>query len=137
MTLNAPSFDIMTLLDAEGKGVTGQDLFASTWGKVGNQEVNEQVLIVDRDSSTSPLPETYENVTFQVMARGKINASFKPAHDKLRDIYEFLAQAPVQDVNGTGYNKFNPVGPPSSLGRDDTGRPLWTMNFFSYRNAIA
>ena len=132
MSLNAPSFDIMTLLDSNGKGTIGTDLFAMAWG----DGINTQVLVLDSGSVDRGQQLQSEQPLFQILARGEPGGDIATTHDKLRDIHEFLLPLPVTTINGLEYLSFFTISSPTGIGRDENDRAVYTANYSSFRNPI-
>lgn len=130
--MKAVSVDIMSLLNTNGLGVTGTDLFAMAW----NESVDSQILILDTPGVDSPLKEVYEQPTFQILVRGEKGGDMITAHDLLRSIHEFLIVQPTQTIDGTDYLQYEPLSTIAGLGRDDNDRPVFTMNYYTFRNPI-
>ncbi len=129
--MKAVSVDIATLLEDNGLGVFGTDLFAMAWG----EGVDKQVLIMDTPGRDSPLKGLYENPTFQVLVRGAKNDDLNTAYVTIRDIHEFLIAQPSQDIDGTGYLEYEPLSTIAGLGRDKNDRAIFSMNYFTFRDA--
>jgi len=137
MTQAAVTEDIRFLLDANALGVSGTDLFSYEWGSsIDGKEIDKQVLVVDSDSITSDLKETYEQPTFIIYTRGNPGESAKVVHDKARPIFDFLRAQPTQAINGVDYLEFEPIGGLLPLGRDDNKRFVYSMNFYTFRDPI-
>ena len=130
--MNQPSFDIMTLLGANGLGTIGTDLGGAAW----LEGVDEQVIILDTGSIDRPLALQSEQPTFQILSRGKKNDSMKVAHDTLRAIHEFLLPLGTTTINGEDYLSFFPINAPTGIGRDDEDRAVFTANYSTFRNPL-
>ena len=130
--MNAVSFDIMTLLSANALGTIGSDLGGAAW----LEGVDEQIIIIDTGSIDRPLALQTEQPTFQILSRGKRNASLKDAHDKLRAIHEFLLPLGTTVINGEDYLSFFPVSSPTGIGRDKNDRAVFTANYSTFRNPL-
>lgn len=130
--MNQPSFDIITLLGANGFGTIGTDLAGAAW----LEGVDEQVIVLDTGSIDRPLALQSEQPTFQILSRGAKNASMKIAHDTLRAIHEFLLPLSTTEINGDDYLSFFPVSGPTGIGRDDKDRAVFTANYSTFRNPL-
>ena len=133
--MNQPSFDIATLLAANGFvnfGDPNGNVRAAAWieGK------DEQVLILDTGSVDRPLALQSEQPTFQILSRGKKNDSMKVAHDTLRAIHEFLLPLGTTTINGEDYLSFFPISAPTGIGRDKNDRAVFTANYSTFRNPL-
>lgn len=130
--MNAVSFDIMTLLAANGHGTIGTDLSAMAW----LEGVQEQILVIDTGSIERDLALQSEQPTFQILARGKKNDDLKTTHDKLRLIHEFLLPLSTTTINGKDYLSFFPISAPTGIGRDKNDRAVFTANYSTFRNPL-
>lgn len=130
--MNAVSVDIMQLLTDNSLGTVGVDLFAMGWG----EGVDAQTLVMDQSGRDSALKEVYENPLFQILVRGDKNGDLNTAYGTIRSIHEFLIAQPTTQINGEDYLGFEPIGSIAPLGRDDNDRPVWSMNYFTFRNPI-
>lgn len=130
--MNQPSFDIMTLLGANGFGTIGNDLAGAEW----IEKTDKQVIVLDTGSIDRPLALQSEQPTFQILSRGKKNESMKIAHDTLRAIYEFLLPLGTTTINGEDYLSFFPISAPTGIGRDKNDRAVFTANFSTFRNPL-
>lgn len=130
--MNQVSFDIMTLLGGNGFGTIGTDLGAAAW----LEGVDEQVIVLDTGSIDRPLALQSEQATFQILSRGKKNASMKTAHDTLRAIHEFLLPLGITTINGEDYLSFFPISAPTGIGRDKNDRAVYTANYSTFRNPL-
>lgn len=133
MALNAASEDIRDLIIGAGFTPT----FSLAWGSgTDGDEINAQNLVTDTEAIPSIITDENENPTFNIMVRGGVDESAKVAHDRARSLYEFLLQESSQTINGTEYLRFTPIGGLLPIGRDGNRRPVYTMNFYSYRCAV-
>ncbi len=130
--MNAVSFDIATLLNANALGVFGTDLFAMAW----DEEVDAQTLVMDQMGNSSALKEVYENPNFQILVRGEKGADINISYGIIRATHEFLIEQPSTIINGEDYLEFEPLGTIGPLGRDENDRPVWSMNYYTFRNPI-
>lgn len=135
MTLAAVSTDIKTLLDANGFGTDGDDLFAFEWGSdIKGAEIDKQTLILDTEAIPSDLKKLYEQPVFLILVRGTKNEAAKTVHDRARAIWEFLIIQETQDINGVSYLQFEPIDGMIPLGRDGNKRFVYSMTFYTFRN---
>ena len=131
--MNAVSFDIATLLAANGFGNFGDpggNIGAMAW----LEGVDTQVLILDTGSIDRPLALQSEQPTFQILSRGNKGGDLKVAHDKLRTIHEFLLPLGTTTINGEDYLSFFPISAPTGIGRDKNDRAVFTANYSTFRN---
>lgn len=128
---NAVSFDVMQLLDTNGFGTQGTDLFALGWGV----DVDEQILLMDTEGFESERKLAYEHPGFQVLTRGKKTESQGVAYERARDVHIFLINQPdLLTINGVDYLGFEPVSSLIPLGRDSNERYTFSVNYVTYRN---
>lgn len=130
--MNAPSFDIMTLLADNAFGAIGTNLFAMAWG----DGTDEQLLVIDTGGIDRSLALQSEQPTFQILARGKPGEDIKTTHDKLRLVHEFLLPLGTTAINGEDYLSFFPISAPNGLGRDENDRAVYTANYSTFRNPL-
>jgi len=126
------SKDILTILEANGFGVIGTDLFGEKWGP---DSVNIQTLVKDSASAESVDKLQYENVAFQILHRGGINESIDVLYDRARLIHVFLVTQPeLVTINSTDYLGFEPQSNLAGLGLDKNERYIFSSNYVSFRN---
>ena len=136
MTQTSVSEDIRSILDPTF-GTEGTDLFCYEWGStLDGGEIDKQILVLDTEAIDADLKEVYEQPTFVIMVRGGDNESGKVVYDRARPIYEFMIQALTQEINGTDYLQFEPIGGLIPLGKDDNNRFTYSMTFYTFRNSI-
>jgi hypothetical protein len=137
MSLNSVSEDIVTLLNANSKGVEGTDLFSFQWGSdTSGEEVDKQILVMDGQSIDVELKEEYENPVFLIYVRGSTNEPIKTVYDRARGIYEFMLSQATQTINAIEYLQFKDIGGLAALTKDGNNRFTYVMNFFTYRCSI-
>ena len=132
MSLNAPSFDIATLLDTNAFGTLGTDLFAMAWG----DGVDSQLLVLDSGSIDRGQQLQSEQPLFQILARGAPGGDIATTHELLRDVHEFLLPLDTTTINGLEYLGFYTISAPTGIGRDENDRAVYTANYSSFRNPI-
>lgn len=133
--MNAASFDIATLLSANGFGVfggVGANLGAMAW----LEDVDEQVVVLDSGSIDRPLALQSEQPTFQILARGKRGDDMNVAYGTIRAIHEFLLPLSTTVINGEDYLSFFPTSAPTGIGRDKNDRAVFTANYYTFRNPL-
>lgn len=135
MSLNQVSFDIATLLGANGFGTIATDIFMIEFQDDIDGSIDSQVVVVDNEGSGSPLKDLYEQPEFQILVRGNKTEGTLIASAKARSIHEFLIAWPNATVNGNDYLGVEPMGSgPVFLGRDDSDRPVFSSNYFTHRD---
>jgi len=128
---NAPSFDIMTLLGANGFGTIGTDLFCLMW----NPGTDKQTLVMDSEGFDTEQKDQYEQPGFQILVRGDKRESPKIVHDRARLIWLFIKDSSDSvTINSVEYLGFELSGNMVTLGKDENERFTYSMNFFTYRN---
>ena len=126
--MNSVSFDILTLLQSQGFGTIGTNMFGNELGTV-----DAQILVSDTGAYDSQLHELYENPTFQIIVRGNKKESNLTSYNKIRAIYEYLNTQGLTTINSQEYELFKSFGGINGLGRDDNDRYVWSCNFMTYR----
>lgn len=122
--------DVGKLLEQGGFGVFGSDIFAYKWG---NKKEN-QVLVLPGVGSLSPLKDLYRNPSVQILVRGEKNKSHSIYYQLAESIYDYLSNLPeVVTVNGNVYKGFDPEADIAALGEDGNERPVFSLNFETYR----
>lgn len=137
MALNAVCEDIRAMLNTDGKGVSGSDLFSFQWGSaVSGKEVDKQIMIRDLEPVDALIKDEYEQPYFQILVRGAAGESLKAVHDRARGIYEHMITQPRRTLNGTEYVQFAPSGGIIGQGMDGNNRAVYAMTFFTYRDSV-
>ncbi len=130
--MNAVSVDVMTLLQTNGFGTIGTDLFAMGWG----EGVDAQVLVMDSEARSSTLKVEYENPTFQILTRGARGADMNTAYETARSIHEFLIIQERQVINSSEYLEYEPTSGLIHLSRDENDRAVFSSNYYTFRLPI-
>lgn len=130
MTKRPISQDIAALIEAQGLGTIGQNIFMFGWG----EKEESQLLILETGGFDPELQESLERLSFQVLYRGKKAESALIGYEKIREVYEFLNDQLNVIIEGTCYPQFNPLAPPAGIGQDDEDRFIFSMNYVTYRN---
>ena len=132
--MNAVSFDIATMLGANGFGTFGADgsIYAFAW----NEKLDEQILIMGSGNIPVPLKELNENPRFQILVRGKKGADINTAYGVIDSIHRFLIVQARQTINLTEYAYYEPVTGIISLGRDENDRYVFSSNYYTFRESI-
>jgi hypothetical protein len=137
MPLTSVSEDIRVLLDANGFGVSATDLFSHQWGSgLNGAEIDKQILVRDNGDIDALDKTIYETPTFTILVRGGAKESFSTVRLRARTIYETMLQEERQVINGNEYVQFAPQGGLLPIGKDASNRWVFTMNFFTFREAI-
>jgi len=132
---NAPCVDICTLLNANGFGTLGTDLFGMEWGTVGDDPIDQQTLVIDTEGFSSEQKNAYEHITFQILFRGDKRESGKDVYDRARLVHLFLIDSSDSvTINSTEYLGFEPQSNLAPLGPDSEERYIYSMNYFTFRN---
>ena len=133
MTISAIHYDIATLLNDNGFGTLGTDLFGGEWGI----SVDAQTLVLDGVGTPSDLKELYEQPSVQILVRGEKNQAAHLVYSSAKAISDFLVTlAESVTINTTEYKGFEPSSNIAPLGKDANERHIYSMNFFTYRAAI-
>lgn len=132
--MNPPSVDIKDLLDADSDvGLTfPTDLFVSEMPK----EPDLCAAVFDSGGFDPDAHIDYQRPTVQVRVRGNKGA-YVAAHSLAQAIRDALNGLNDQTVNATRYIGIWVVGDVLSLGQDDNGRPLLSVNFRIHRTAAS
>ena len=133
MTTNAIYVDIATLLNDNGFGTIGTDLFGGEWG-IG---VDAQTLVLDGVGIPSDLKEVYEQPSVQILVRGEKNQAAHLVYSKAKAISDFLVTLSESvTINTTEYKGFEPSSNIAPLGKDANERHSYSMNFSTFRAVI-
>jgi len=133
MTSNAVYYDITQLLSDNGFGTLGTNLNGSEW-LIG---VDAQTLVLDGVGTASPLKQTYEQTSVQILVRGEKLQASHLVYATAKAIYDFLVtQSESVTINTTEYKGFEPSSDIAPLGKDANERHIYSMNFSTYRAAI-
>jgi len=127
--MNSPAADVATLLQTNGFGTLGVDLFGGEWGNP-----DAQILVVDAGMKGAVLPGCYEEPLIQVLYRGLKNQGAVPVYGVLREVHEFLLTRTDLTVSGTLYSQFVPESGIIPVMRDDNNRFVYSSNFSCIRN---
>jgi hypothetical protein len=120
--------DVALLLQSEGFGTLGINIFAYKWGSS-----EDQVLVMPGVGSSSLLKDLYRNPSVQILIRGKRNVSHTIPYSLAERIYGFLSNLPENvSVNGNSYKGFDPESEIGVLGEDENERPVFSLNFNTY-----
>lgn len=133
MTMNAVHFDVATLLNDNGLGQLGTDLFGGEWAI----NTDKQTLVLDGIGVPSELKELFEQPGVQIIVRGDKNEPAKNVYSTAKAIYDFLIMLSESVIiNSVEYKGFEPSSNVAPLGKDANERHSYSMNFTTYRAAI-
>jgi hypothetical protein len=130
--MNAPSVDIKDLLDAESSLALAfnTNLFLN---EIPETAPDLCVGVFDSGGLPPTLGYVYEYPTVQVRVRGT-KGDFRPAEELARDIKRELHGVANHWLDSvTRIVLIQAMGEPFMLGRDDNGRPIFTINFQIHR----
>lgn len=133
MTTNAVYYDIVTLLSNNALGSLGVNLNGSEW----LINVDAQTVVLDGIGTPSELKEIYEQPSFQILVRGEKRQAAHEVYTKAKVISDFLLSQPeCVTINATDYKGFEQGSNIAALGKDENERHIYSMNFYTYRNAF-
>lgn len=133
MSVNSPDQDVLTLLQSNGFGTGGADLFSFQWGSdLDGIEVNKQICVTT-DSYIDQIDRTVEQPVVNIMVRGGTDESQSDVYARARDIYDFMIKEPRQFIGLSQYVQFHPVGGLIPAGLDDNQRIVYSMSFYTFR----
>lgn len=121
--MNAPSDDIVTILEGAGLGVAGTSLFS------GNLPDTKKVLaigVIDTGGFDSEYSIDIEKPTVQIKVRGP---KFVDVYSKVRAIGVQIMQATDVIIGTTRYIHILQNGQPMNLGIDEDNRYTYALNF--------
>lgn len=123
--MNPVNEDMKDVIVAAGYGTFGTDLFVG----VLPDTPNLCVALIESGSWREPEPNPdLEYPTMQVLVRGGTNEYLK-ARDKMEDIYAHLRDIGQVTVGTTFYGGVWCSSGPTSIGRDERERPVFSANF--------
>lgn len=129
---NAPSFDIASILRANG-------VDAGTWLVFESREPenpNSTVTVYDSGGLASNPAWILDFPSVQIRVRGDIN-KYTLAYDKSQEIKDLLLGLPKQVINTTEYIGIWVLGDITALGYDDNKRPILVQNWRIAREPAA
>lgn len=131
--MNPTYYDTATLLNDGLASLTlGSNLFGGEW----SAGIDKQALCLEGVGTPSPLAESYEQSSVQILVRGGAREADYITYRQAKEISEFLlSQTSCVTINGTVYKGFEQGSNIAALGKDQNERFLYSMNFFTYRNA--
>lgn len=122
--------DVAKLLEQGGFGTLGTDIFAYKWGS----KKENQILVMPGVGSASPLKDLYRNPSVQILVRGEKNKSHATYYQVAENISNYLSGLSENvEVNGVLYKGFDPETDIAALGEDGNERPIFSLNFETYR----
>lgn len=135
--MNPIYYDVAFFLQANGFGTIGEDLAGGEWNKaVNGNPFNKQTLVLEGIGTPSDLKDLYENPSVQILVRGDKMEPDVDVYRRAHTISRFLLSQPENvDVNGTCYKGFEEGSTIAPLGKDESQRFVYSMNFFTWRSA--
>ena len=134
--MNPAYYDVANYLASKGFGVVGGAIFGGEFGSSGDSDIDAQILVKDGISAPFTIKDQAEDLTVQILVRGEKRESQLTLHTRAMAIYNhFVSYYGLINMGGTCYTDFEPENF-AYIGRDDQERPLYTMNFQTYRNPI-
>ena len=132
--MNASYYDVATLL---GSGIASLTLGTNLFGGEWSAGVDKQVLCIEGVGVPSEQKELYEQPSVQILVRGDKNQPDYRVYNMAKEISDFLLQQPeCVKINDTDYKGFEVGSSIAPLGKDENERFVYSMNFFSWRNAF-
>ena len=127
--MNAPSDDIKDILE----GLSSLALtFATDLFVAKRPPLPDQCVTVYDSGGYDPQANDYERPTVQVIVRG-LKGGYRTAYALAKSIKDELHEYANQTVNSTRYIAIYTQGDILSLGEDENGRPLLSVNFRIHR----
>ena len=129
--MNPVYYDVAFHLQSNGFGTLGDDLFGGEWG-----DSDKQILVIDGAGIPSPLKDSYEQPSVQILVRGnKLEPDYQ-VYRAAKLIYDFMVSLPeTVELNGTCYKGMEIGSNLAPLGKDENQRFIYSMNFTTWRNA--
>jgi hypothetical protein len=128
--MNATYYDVAQLLEDNGFGLLGADIFGGEWG-----EPDKQILCLEGVGTPSDIKALYEQTSVQILVRGEKRARDHDTYTVARAVSLFLlGLSECVAVNGTDYKGFEEGSNIAPLGQDTNERFMYSMNFYTYRN---
>lgn len=121
---NSVAKDMATLLQTQGVGTLGTDIF---YGRMPNSP-DLQVSVYDTGSLFISPKYKRDEVTFQVRIRGDRN-DHDTGYDLSNSVKNALLGIGPQVVNSTSYPLFVMLIDTTFVAYDDDNRPMWTQNW--------
>lgn len=117
--------DIADFLEDEGIGTVGTDIFVGH--SPDDEDVSQNIISVIDTGGTTPDPylPTHEP-TFQVFVR---NTSFLNGKNKLEAVRSALHRTGDTTIGSTKFMFILAISEGGSLGKDEVGRELFSINF--------
>lgn len=123
--MNSPAYDIATILQNNGFGTIGQNIFVSD-----DQPYSQDSIIMIRDTGSFDVDTPRQNVewvTLQITIR-EAKGQGELCANKSRSIKNFLKNLTQVYVNDTYFAFINQTNGPNYVGLDDVMRPSYTIN---------
>ena len=130
--MNPIYVDAAFFLQANGFGSLGTDLFGGEWGEVKDK----QILCLNGIATPADLKDLYEPQSLQILVRGDKLERDMDVYKRAYDIRKFfLSQPECIEMNGTPYKGFEENASVAPLGKDESQRFIYSMNFSTFRNS--
>jgi hypothetical protein len=123
--MNSPAYDIATLLQDNGFGSIGVNIFVSD-----DQPPEQDSIIMVRDTGSFGPDTPRQNVewpTLQITTR-EARGQGQLCADKSRSIKNFLKNLTRVSINDVYFAFINQTNGPNYVGLDDVMRPSYTVN---------
>ena len=128
--MNPTYYDVATLLENNGLGTLGADLFGGEWG-----EPDAQILCLEGVGTPSDITGLYEQPGVQVLVRGEKGQRDRDVYARAKAVSDFLLSQPqCVTTGGTDYKGFEEGSNIAPLGKDSNERLIYSMNLYTYRN---
>lgn len=124
-------YDLAFHIDQEGIATFDVDLFAGAWGV----DVDAQTMILEGIAIPAELKELYEATAVQILVRGAKRQADYLVYAVAKTISDFvLTLSSCVEMNGVIYKGFEASSNIAPLGKDPKERPIYSMNFTTFRN---
>lgn len=132
--MNPFYYDTATLLSDGLTSLTlGSNLFGGEW----NVGKDKQTLCIEGVGFPSDQKELYEQPSVQILVRGDKGQADYRVYNMAKEISDFLLQqSECVTINSTDYKGFEVGSTIAPLGKDENERFVYSMNFYSWRNAF-
>jgi hypothetical protein len=128
--MSSAAIDIATLLQTEGAGTLGTDIFV---GEMPEQSTSKGIphrcLAVLDSGGRSPNPRwDRDDLSIQVLIRSSVD-NYVSGYNYAYEVKDSLLGHTPVTINGSLYSLFVLEGDINSLGSDSSGRARFTLNF--------
>lgn len=133
--MNPSFYDIALYMQSAGFGVVGENIFGGEFGTDGSNDIDAQILVLTT-TELFAIKEQAESVSAQFIVRGEKRQPQLSVSQKAREIIEhFNGITSNIEMNGFCYTEFD-FESGSYIGRDEQERPVYSINFSTFRNSI-